>query len=88
MRINKKKFIYLISPNKISKDFYRNLDIVLNSKKIKYFQLRIKNYPRKNIINIGKKVKKICEKNKVKFIINDDPNIAKFIDCEGCHLCQ
>ena len=88
MRINKKKFIYLISPNKISKNFYKNLDIILNSKKIKYFQLRIKNSPRKNIIDIGKKVKKICKKNKVKFIINDDPNIAKFIDCDGCHLGQ
>ena len=30
MRINKKKFIYLISPNKITKAFYNNLSEVLN----------------------------------------------------------
>ena len=88
MRINKKKFIYLISPNKIQRNFYKNLDKILQSKKVKFFQLRIKNSPIKKIIDIGKKVKKICKKNKVIFIINDDPNIAKLINCDGCHLGQ
>ena len=88
MRINKKKFVYLISPNKIQKNFYENLDFILQSQKVKYFQLRVKNSSRKNIITIGKKIKKICKKNKVKFIINDDPHIAKILDCDGCHLGQ
>ena len=88
LRINKKKFIYLISPNKIQRNFYKNLDEILQSKKVKFFQLRIKNSPIKKIIDIGKKVKKICKKNKVIFIINDDPNIAKLINCDGCHLGQ
>ena len=41
-----------------------------------------------NLIKIGKKIKKICKKYKVKFIINDDPFLAKKIKADGCHLGQ
>ena len=72
-----KKFIYLISPNKIEKkDFYNNLDLVLSSKKVSFFQLRLKKETNKNKLDIGKKVKKICKKHKVKFLINDAPKLA------------
>ena len=89
MRINKKKFIYLISPNKISnKNFYNDLIAVLKSKKIGFFQLRLKNTNDKKKILIGKKVKKICKKYNVKFLINDDPVLSKKLNADGCHLGQ
>jgi len=85
----KKKFIYLISPTKIASDeFYFNLNKVLKTKKVIYFQLRLKKYPKHKILIIGKKIKKICLKNKVKLIINDDPLLAKKIGADGCHLGQ
>ena len=37
---------------------------------------------------IGIKIKKICKKYKVKLIVNDDPNLAKEISADGCHLGQ
>ena len=88
MKINKKKFIYLISPNKILNSFYNNLKLVLKTKKVSFFQLRLKNYSLKKKIIIGKKIKNICKKNKVKFIINDDPLLARKLDADGCHLGQ
>ena len=88
MKINKKKFIYLISPNKIHNSFYNNLNLVLKTKKVSFFQLRLKNYSLKKKIIIGKKIKNICKKNKVKFIINDDPLLALKLDADGCHLGQ
>ena len=88
MKINKKKFIYLISPNKIHNSFYNNLKLVLKTKKVSFFQLRLKNYSLKKKIIIGKKIKNICKKNKVKFIINDDPLLALKLDADGCHLGQ
>jgi thiamine-phosphate pyrophosphorylase len=88
LKINKKKFIYLISPNKIPKSFYNNLKSVLKTKKVGFFQLRLKNYSFKKKITIGKKIKNICKKNKVKFIINDDPLLALKLDADGCHLGQ
>ena len=84
-----KKFVYLISPNKIkSNDFYVDLDQVLSSKKVSFFQLRLKKETYKNKIYIGKKIKKICKKYKVKFLINDDPTLAKKLNADGCHLGQ
>ena len=88
MKINKKKFIYLISPNKILNSFYKNLKLVLKTKKVSFFQLRLKNYSLKKKIIIGKKIKNICKKNKVKFIINDDPLLALKLNADGCHLGQ
>ena len=39
-------------------------------------------------IIIGKKIKKICKKFKVKFLINDDVHLAKKLNADGCHLGQ
>ena len=88
MRVNKKRFIYLISPNKIKKSFYNNLNVVLSSNLISFFQLRLKQYSLIERKEIGIKIKKICKKYKVKLIINDDPNLAKEISADGCHLGQ
>ena len=88
MRVNKKRFIYLISPNKINKSFYTNLKIVLSSNLVSFFQLRLKHYSLIERKKIGIKIKKICKKYKVKLIINDDPNLAKKIGADGCHLGQ
>jgi len=84
-----KKFVYLISPNKIkTDDFYNELGQVLSSKKVSFFQLRLKKETNINKISIGKKIKKICTKYKVKFLVNDDPILAKKINADGCHLGQ
>ena len=84
-----KKFVYLISPNKIINDnFYIELKKVLNSKKVSFFQLRLKKEKIKKKIIIAKKIKKICKKYKVKFIINDDPLLTKKVNADGCHLGQ
>ena len=89
MRKNKKKFIYLISPNKITNNnFYDDLENVFKSKKISFFQLRLKNTKIKRKFLIGKKIKKICKKFKVKFLVNDDPFLAKKLNADGCHLGQ
>ena len=91
MRDNKrnKKFVYLISPNKIENDkFYTNLSLVLKSEKVSFFQLRLKDETNQNKLIIGKKIRHICTKYKVKFLVNDDPLLAKKLNADGCHLGQ
>ena len=84
-----KKFIYLISPRKIkNKKFYSDLISIFKSKKISFFQLRLKKESSKKIISIGKKIKGICKKFNVKLIINDNPFLAKKINADGCHIGQ
>ena len=84
----KKRFIYLISPNKINNNFYNELKNVFKSGKVEFFQLRLKKYNEKKIINIGKKIKNICKQFDVKLIVNDSPIIAKKINADGCHIGQ
>ncbi len=88
MKVSKKKFIYLISPNKITGRFYQNLEKVLKTGKIGLFQMRLKNYSLNQKMFIGEKIKKICKKNNVKFLINDDPILTKKLNADGCHLGQ
>ena len=89
MRNLRKKFIYLISPNKIKKKtFYSELNLIFKLNKISFFQLRLKKETFKKRIFIAKKIKKICIKYNVKFIINDDPNLALKVKADGCHLGQ
>ena len=56
--------------------------------KVGLFQLRLKYYTSKKKFYIGKKIKKICKKNKVIFLVNDDPLLALKLDADGCHLGQ
>ena len=89
MKIRNKKFIYLISPNKIRNNlFYNNLNLVLKSKKVTFFQLRLKKGNIKKKVLIAKRILKICKKNNVKLIINDNPYLATKVNADGCHLGQ
>ena len=88
MRFNKKKFIYLISPLKINKSFNSDLVEVLKQKKVSFFQLRLKKENFKKKLAIGRKIKKICKKFNVKFLVNDDVYLAKKLNADGCHLGQ
>ncbi len=50
--------------------------------------MRFKRYSLDKKILIGKKIKKICSANNVKFIVNDNPGLAKKLNADGCHLGQ
>ena len=88
MRSSKKKFIYLISPLKIDTFFYNNLIKILKQNKVSIFQLRLKKKSFQKKLTIGRKIKRICKKFNVKFLINDDVNLTKKLDADGCHLGQ
>ena len=84
-----KRYIYLISPQKIRESkFYEELEQVLKTNKVKYFQLRLKKISSSNLLKISRKIKKIVKKYNVKLLINDNPFIAKTISADGCHIGQ
>ena len=82
------KIVYLISPNEISKNFYKSLDKVLSYGNVNFFQLRLKKIKTDRIYQISKKIKKITLKHKVNFIINDYYNLALKVKADGCHIGQ
>ena len=83
-----KRLVYLISPNKINKNFYIDLDKVLSFKNVKFFQLRLKKIKRNKLLQFINKIKKITKKHKVKFIINDNFALACEAGTDGCHMGQ
>ena len=50
--------------------------------------MRFKKESFQNKLVIGKKIKRICKKFNVKFLINDDVYLAKKLNADGCHLGQ
>ena len=78
----------MISPNEIKKQFYDDLNKVLSYGNVKFFQLRLKNIKKDNLINIAKKIRKITLRHKVKLIINDNFNLVSKIKADGCHMGQ
>ncbi len=83
-----KRIVYLISPNKIGKHFYQDLDKVLSYKNVKFFQLRLKKTNIYKLKKIAKRIKKITQKHKVKLILNDNFFLANQIKADGCHMGQ
>jgi len=83
-----KRLVYLISPNKINKKFYSSLEAVLSQGNVKFFQLRLKKIKANNLLKISSEIKKITFKHKVKFIINDNFNLAIKVKADGCHMGQ
>ena len=91
MKINqqlRKKFIYLISPPEIKdQDFFDQLRKLLSLNKISFFQLRVNKFEKQKII-FGEKIRNITKRYRVKFLVNDDPLLAKKLNADGCHLGQ
>jgi len=83
-----KKFVYLISPNRINRNFYYNLNKVLAFKNVRFFQLRLKKINPYSHSKIVSKIKRITKKHKVKLIINDNYALASKINVDGCHMGQ
>ena len=83
-----KRFVYLISPEKINQNFYNSLDKVLSYGNVEFFQLRLKKIRKNSILKVAIKIKKITHKHKVKFIVNDDYILASKVKTDGCHLGQ
>ena len=83
-----KRLVYLISPNKIDKNFYNQLESVLSYGNIKFFQLRLKKLKLKSLIKAANRIKKITLKYNVKFLINDDYKVAMKSKADGCHMGQ
>jgi len=88
LKFNKNKFIYIVSPSKIYKSFLSDLVKIFQLKKVSFFQLRLKKKSYKEKLIIGKKIKRICKKFNVKFLINDDVYLTKQLDADGCHIGQ
>lgn len=79
--------IYLISPPEIDLAvFSKRLEEALATKQVPVFQLRLKNYPDSQIIEIAQKLNDICQKYGTLFILNDRCDLALKVNASGVHV--
>lgn len=85
----KNKNLYLV----LSSEYNKNKSIIEIAKQailggVDIIQLREKQMTDSEKINQANELCRLCKENNVKFIVNDDPYIAKEVNADGVHLGQ
>ena len=82
--------LYLISPEKMDHPsiFAEELRAALGGGDVAAFQLRLKDVDDAAIARAADTLRPICQQRDVAFILNDRPDLAVTLDCDGVHVGQ
>jgi thiamine-phosphate pyrophosphorylase len=82
--------LYLISPERIEHPsiFAAELRAALDGGDVAAFQLRLKDVDDAVIARAADILRPICQQRDVAFILNDRPDLAVTLDCDGVHVGQ
>src|SRR5471030_3369868 len=82
--------LYLISPERLDHPsiFAAELRSALKGGDIAAFQLRLKDVDDGAIARAADTLRPICQQRDVAFILNDRPDLAVTLDCDGVHIGQ
>ena len=82
--------LYLISPERIDHPslFADELRAALDGGDVAAFQLRLKDVPDDVIARTADTLRPVCQQRDVAFILNDRPDLAVRLDCDGVHVGQ
>jgi thiamine-phosphate pyrophosphorylase len=82
--------LYLISPERIEHPaiFAADLRSALDGGDVAAFQLRLKDVSDEAIARVADTLRPVCQQRDVAFIMNDRPDLAVKLDCDGVHVGQ
>jgi thiamine-phosphate pyrophosphorylase len=82
--------LYLISPQRMDHPaiFADELRAALDGGDVAAFQLRLKEVDDAAIVRAADTLRPICQQRDVAFILNDRPDLAARLDCDGVHVGQ
>jgi len=82
--------LYLISPQRIDHPsiFADALRAALDGGDVAAFQLRLKDVDDAAIARAADTLRPICQQRDIAFILNDRPDLAARLDCDGVHIGQ
>jgi len=82
--------LYLISPERLDHPsiFADELRAALDGGDVAAFQLRLKNVDDTAIARAADTLRPICQQRGVAFFMNDRPDLAVKLDCDGVHIGQ
>src|SRR5215216_3134454 len=82
--------LYLISPERMEHPsiFADELRSALDGGDVAAFQLRLKDVTDDAIVRAADTLRPVCQQRDVAFIMNDRPDLAVKLDCDGVHVGQ
>ena len=82
--------LYLISPERLEHPtiFADDLRAALDGGDVAAFQLRLKDVSDDAIVRAADTLRPVCQQRDVAFIMNDRPDLAVKLDCDGVHVGQ
>ncbi|MDE2181905.1 MAG: thiamine phosphate synthase [Alphaproteobacteria bacterium] len=81
--------LYLITPPKLEpKSFAEPLNSALDAGDVACLQLRLKDVAEEEILRAVDVLMPVAQKKDVAFILNDRPDLAKRLGCDGVHVGQ
>jgi thiamine-phosphate pyrophosphorylase len=81
--------LYLITPPKLDpKPFGETLKAALDAGDVACLQLRLKDVPEEDIARAAEVLMPIAQARDVAFILNDRPDLAAKLGCDGVHIGQ
>src|SRR5262245_56472098 len=82
--------LYLISPERIEHPaiFAADLRSALDGGDVAAFQLRLKDVSDEAIARVADTLRPVCQQRGVAFFMNDRPDLALKLDCDGVHIGQ
>src|SRR3954451_16365681 len=82
--------LYLISPQRMDHPaiFADELRAALDGGDVAAFQLRLKDVDDAAIVRAADTLRPVCQQRDVAFFLNDRPDLAARLDCDGVHIGQ
>ena len=82
--------LYLISPERIGHPaiFADDLRSALDGGDVAAFQLRLKAVDDELVARVADTLRPVCQQRDIAFIMNDRPDLAVKLDCDGVHIGQ
>lgn len=80
--------LYLITPPVLPGDFETQLASALDAGDVAAVQLRLKDVPETEIIREVERLRPVAQSRGVAFLLNDRPDLAVKLGCDGAHVGQ
>ncbi len=80
--------LYLVTPAVLAPDFAATLEAALAAGDVAALQLRLKDVDDAAIAAAVQRLQPVCRQHNVALILNDRPDLAAALDCDGVHVGQ
>jgi len=80
--------LYILTPPRIEPGFEKTLDAALSAGPVGALQIRLKDHSREELLTLAPPLIKCAHRHGVAVILNDDPQLALDLGCDGVHIGQ